>query len=263
MYYIDVFINFPKQYKDDDNDLQDSSTTAQQKTRNDFVEFVKEASCLVQYEEEEERYIGFAEKVLESNWNEDQLLNAFRTFVDCCIPAVTTSTISKQFQLYRLSKLTTVAEEAFAFLILENNIERWKWLAFKDMQERDKDETDTTAELKKKRYVVDTEVMPPVLYQKRVKISNRSGAVAAGDWTDKGMQRYNQIVKCVLESRKKKERINYEDKLLKLYSNEDDDGLSVLESGEGKRRLKDTTQEDNRKRKKVMVIDLFSVEDLD
>ena len=263
MYYIDVFINFPKQYEDDDNDLQDSSTSAQHKTRNNFVEFVKEASCLVQYEEEEERYIGFAEKVLESNWNEDQLLNAFRTFVDCCIPAVTTSTISKQFQLYRLSKLTTVAEEAFAFLILENNIERWKWLAFKDMQERDKDETDITAELKKKRYVVDTEVMPPVLYQKRVKISNRSGAVAAGDWTDKGMQRYNQIVKCVLESRKKKERINYEDKLLKLYSNEDDDGLSVLESGEGKRRLKDTTLEDNRKRKKVMVIDLFSVEDLD
>ena len=263
MYYIDVFINFPKQYEDDDNDLEDSSTTSQQKTRNNFVEFVKEASCLVQYEEEEERYIGFAEKVLESNWNEDQLLNAFRTFVDCCIPAVTTSTISKQFQLYRLSKLTTVAEEAFAFLILENNIERWKWLAFKDMQERDKDETDTTAELKKKRYVVDTEVMPPVLYQKRVKISNRSGAVAAGDWTDKGMQRYNQIVKCVLESRKRKERIDYEDKLLKLYSNEDDDGLSVLESGEGKRPLKDTTLEDSRKRKKVVVIDLFSVEDLD
>ena len=263
MYYIDVFINFPKQYEDDDNDLEDSSTTSQQKTRNNFVEFVKEASCLVQYEEEEERYIGFAEKVLESNWNEDQLLNAFRTFVDCCIPAVTTSTISKQFQLYRLSKLTTVAEEAFAFLILENNIERWKWLAFKDMQERDKDETDITAELKKKRYVVDTEVMPPVLYQKRVKISNRSGAVAAGDWTDKGMQRYNQIVKCVLESRKRKERINYEDKLLKLYSNEDDDGLSVLESCEGKRPLKDTTLEDSRKRKKVVVIDLFSVEDLD
>ena len=37
MYCIDVFINFPKHYEDDDNDLQDSPTTAQQKIRNDFV----------------------------------------------------------------------------------------------------------------------------------------------------------------------------------------------------------------------------------
>ena len=87
--------------------------------------------------------------------------------------------------------------------------------------------------------------------------------MAAGDWTDKGMQRYNQIVKCVLESRKRKERIDYEDKLLKLYSNEDDDGLSVLESGDRKRCIKDTSEKDTRKRKKVVVIDLFSVDDCD
>jgi len=132
------------------------------------------------------------------------------------------------------------------------------------MHVKDRDESiESSTELKRNRYVIDTEVMPPVLYQKRVKISNQSGAVAAGDWTDKGMQRYNQIVKCVLESRKRKERIEYEDKLLKMYSNEDDDVLSVLESSKRRKDLEDTTLKDNKKRKKVVVIDLFSADDCD
>ena len=258
-----MYINFPKNKKRKDSDISDDETTVQEKERNNFVKFVKEAECLLRYDEDEERYIGFAERILESNWNDAKLLSAFKMFVEYCIPSVTTSTISKQLPLYRLSKLTTVAEEAFAFLILENNIERWKWLAFKDMVEKEKDDTTGDNEELKKRYGIDTEVMPPVLYQKTVKISNEKGTMSAGDWTDKGMQRYNEIIKCVLESRKRKERIDYEDKLLKLYSNEDDEGMPLLESGQRKRSLEDTTKEDTRKKKKVVVIDLFNVDDCD
>ena len=222
----------------------------------------------MEYDRTEERYKGLAEKILEnSNWKDKETLELFKYFVDYCIPAVTSASTKSRLVHEILSDITTVAEEAFAFLVLENNIDRWVWLAKKELQK-----TTDPEEASSFSTVEDSELpIPNLLYQKKVNITDSSGhKMPAGEWTEKGMKRYNQILRCVMKSRKQKGRIDCEDEMLKLYQKDDDDDIEYLGSDHTGARKQGQVHngdngEDTRKKMKMteVVIDLFNADDME
>ena len=218
----------------------------------------------MEYDRAEERYKGLAEKILEhSNWKDKQSLELFKYFVDYCIPAVTSASIKRRLTQEILSETTTVAEEAFAFLVLENNIDRWLWLAKKELQ---------VGEAEDDTYVIEEGGLPNLLYQKKVNISDSSGhKMPAGEWTEKGMRRYNQILRCVIKSRKQKGRIDCEDEMLRLYQKDDndDDDIESFESEEstGRKHGRGDSGDIGGNQKKMKVketaIDTFNIDDME
>ena len=236
---------------------------------NGFVDvFLKHACHPVEYDRAEERYKGLAEKILEnSNWKDKETLELFKYFVDYCIPAVTSASIKRRLMYEILSETTTVAEEAFAFLVLENNIDRWVWLSKKKLQDNALSQEEET-------YLTPEDGgLPDLLYQKRVNIKDSSSRkMPAGEWTEKGMKRYNQILRCVIKSRKQKGRIDCEDAMLRIYQMDDDDDdiecFDESDNSAGRKRgqvMNRGDDEEGKKKVKVkeVVIDLFNIDDME
>ena len=103
-------------------------------------------------------------------------------------------------------------------------------------------------------------------------ISDSSGhKMPAGEWTEKGMKRYNQILECVMKSRRQKGRIDCEDAMLRLYQKDgnDDDDIECLESeGTGNKKRSQVSNGDNgenqkRVRVKEVAMNLFKIDDME
>ena len=98
--------------------------------------------------------------------------------------SVRTYDIDKVFSL--LSKTLTVAEEAFAVLQFENSMERWIWLA-------DKEVASTANNL-------DDDEIPDMMYQYNIK-KRKDNIFTAGKWTEEGLERYNEFIGIVQNRR--------------------------------------------------------------
>ncbi len=164
----------------------------------------------------------------------------FKCFLDYAMPAVSKSTFKRQIYFDTLSEVVSVGEETFAFLVVENNIERWIFMAEKLIAEKDENHAPPVGEV------------PAVRYQKGVK-QRKDAVYTAGEWTSEGMQRFNDIVSKVHYSRN--ERSDFENELKSKYGADIDD--SLLPKMLLKRKAEEDKQNEQRKPRKVTPVDLF------
>ena len=126
-------------------------------------------------------------------------IDVYKIFLDCSIPSISVHSYMRMSTIEPLSTIVTLAEESFAILILENNWRRWVYQARKSITAAESD---------------NDEAEPILLYQKN--ITKRSdGKSSAGQWTNEGLERYNEIVS-ILET-KRRERNQFEDDLKDIY----------------------------------------------
>ena len=102
------------------------------------------------------------------------------------MPAISVRTYDHFKYFNSLSKVLTVAEEAFTVLVFESNFNRWVWQAEKDVLRRQRLENGTSIQ------DIDEDA-PDLLYQKNVK-KRKDNVLTAGKWTEEGLERYNDFI---------------------------------------------------------------------
>ena len=232
-------LNVPIMERDSASDIARKET---------FKNFIADASSPLKFDKDDRLTIleGFAERVLFCDWQDDknELVQYFNIFVYYCLQKVPVSSVSKLIKKKKLSELFTVAEEAFAFLVLESNILRWKWL----VENKDSTSEETAGDL------------PGLIHQKTVRKRKEKSAVnSAGEWTDMGMKRFNGLVALVQKSRSENSRKTYEGSFLKNNKNFGDRGDSD-DDDEGDNDTMPSLDGSNKRRKineEVVVIDLL------
>ena len=121
----------------------------------------------------------------------------YKCFLDIAMPACSKHSFSQAMMFEgTLGDVTTVAEESFAMLVLENNIDRWKHLAL---------EEDGPA--------------PTPKFQKKIK-KGKNAIDSVGDWTEDGMVRFNEISALVKTKRNESGQIEFENELKQMYEEE-------------------------------------------
>ena len=166
----------------------------------------------------------FAEELLDLNVEKD----TYRAFLDVCVAGFfSKGCFSQKMKEHLLSKLVTVTEEAFALLSLENNIQRWEWMA-------------NTTDVDDDNLAVPTEKDPPdLLYQSNPQL-RKDSKISAGPWKREGLERMNDLLEKVLKARE--DRREFEKDIQKMYrmgctSEEVTKGWLLTENAKKKRRL--------------------------
>ena len=115
------------------------------------------------------------------------------------MPACAMSTFVDDMKEFRepFDSNVTLAEESFALLVLENNYDRWCHIASNKEGQT-----------------------PKAKWMKKVSQTSAKTKNAAGNWTDDGLNRYNDIIELVEEKRDSAGRKLYMDGLKKLYEEE-------------------------------------------
>ena len=113
-------------------------------------------------------------------------INMVKCFLDLSMPAISVRTYDHFKYFNSLSKVLTVAEEAFAVLVFESNFNRWVWQAEKDVLRRQRLENGTSIQ------DIDEDA-PDLLYQKNIK-KRKDNVLTAGKWTEEGLERYNDFI---------------------------------------------------------------------
>ena len=124
------------------------------------------------------------------------------------MPALAKGNFKQQMAFEPLTTVVTAAEETFALLVLENNLERWIFLANKEI---------TLASGSTREFGV----TPDVKYQKKVK-KRKDNRETAGRWTEQGMKRFNEVSKLVLRVRMGSGRDPFFKRLMEAYELDDD-----------------------------------------
>ena len=101
-----------------------------------------------------------------------------------------------------LSSFVTVSEEAFALLSLENNINRWEWMA----NITDSDDDDDLA--------TPTTVNPPDLMYQCNPGRRKDSKVSAGPWKRIGLERMNDLLYKVAKARECRQEFEREIQLM-------------------------------------------------
>ena len=172
---------------------------------------MKYVSAASQYDVDDEGQLqGFPEAILRSVPTSDSDKEIFKCFLDFAMPAVNKSAYKKQMYFDTLSEVVSVGEETFAFLVVENNIERWVYMA------------ETILSNQHSNHLPPAGVIPKVRYQKEVK-QRKDEVHTAGKWTNKGLQRFNEIASLVHNSRNM--RTDYENELKSKYEEDFDESL--------------------------------------
>lgn len=148
----------------------------------------------------------FAEKLFDCQ-NMDNI-HIFKKFLDVSMPALAKGNFKQQMAFEPLTTVVTAAEETFALLVLENNLERWIFLANKEI---------TLASGSTREFGV----TPDVKYQKKVK-KRKDNRETAGRWTEQGMKRFNEVSKLVLRVRMGSGRDPFLKRLMEAYELDDD-----------------------------------------
>ena len=171
-------------------------------------------------------------------------------FLTMAMTATTNVRFADKMLYEKLSDATTISEEAFAFLLFENNFKRWVYLAEKEILTEKIDRGEVVEQNTNEEENGD---IPDVLYQRKVKM-RKDKRETAGKWTDKGMERYNEMLQTVKNYRNSDWRQNFEDELQKMYEKDTD------KSGKKKnKRNKDLNDEDNAKKQRVAATNMFDV----
>ena len=153
----------------------------------------------------------FAEELLDLNVEKD----TYRAFLDICVSAFFTKySFRSQMKEKLISDFVTVSEEAFALLSLENNINRWEWMANITDSIEDDLATPKTAN------------PPDLLYQ--INPKKRSDCrVSAGPWKKIGLERMNDLLEKVAKAREG--RREFERTIQRMYRS----GISAEEVTSG------------------------------
>ena len=129
----------------------------------------------------------------------------YKKYLDIAVQSCSRSTFThdmSESEVDCFDTIVTVAEEAFAILVLENNYDKWSHIA------------------------AEKEGRPPQpRYMKKVDL-RKSTKNCAGDWTDEGLTRFNEIVTMVLRKREDNCRGVFLSDIKKLYEEEMRNGLS-------------------------------------
>ena len=184
----------------------------------------------------------FAEKLLDyHNMDEKTLM----CFYDISMPSISYYQYKPRILFNTFSSVVTESEEALAYLVFENNLERWIYQAEETRRSNNSDDEEGDVANRK---------IPRALYQAEVK-TRKDNIDTVGKWTDKGLQRYNELLLAVRESRQS--RSAFEDLLTRTYL------LNEPEMAEAnnERRQKYTINDKNKK-KRVSVINVLNVAEL-
>lgn len=177
----------------------------------------------------------------------------------CYLNIAMTSTANIRFKekmiCDKLSDTVTVFEEAFAILVLENNFDRWVYMVEEEMKQNScestvREEDEETIISNKNNFVN----IPDVLYQKNVKV-RKDNRQTAGRWTDEGMERLNELLMLIKDSRNDERRQLVEDDLMERYVNHADNNMEAY--NRRKRRLE--LEDENSKKKKVVVHNMLDI----
>ena len=127
----------------------------------------------------------FAEELLDLNVEKD----TYRGFLDVCVSAFFSKNYFRtKMKEKLLSNFVTVSEEAFALLSLENNINRWEWMA--NIEDSDDDDLATPR----------TSNPPDLMYQNNPG-KRKDSKVSAGPWKRIGLERMNDLLEKVAKAR--------------------------------------------------------------
>jgi len=155
----------------------------------------------------------------------------------------------------KLSDTVTVFEEAFAMLVFENNFDRWIYMVEQEMKQingestgREEEEQTNISNKNNFRNI------PDVLYQKNVK-TRKDNRQTAGRWTDEGMERLNELLMLIKDSRNNERRHLVEDDLMERYVNYADNSTEAY--NRRKRRLE--LDDENSKKKRVVVHNMLDI----
>ena len=150
----------------------------------------------------------------------------------CYLNIAMTSTANIRFKekmiCDKLSDTVTVFEEAFTILVFENNFDRWVYMVEHEMKENRSELGHEKEDEQDENLSVKTEIsnMPDVLYQKNVK-PRKDNRQLAGRWTDEGMERLNELLMLIKESRNDERRHLVEDDLMECYVNYADNNMDT------------------------------------
>ena len=137
------------------------------------------------------------DELLEFRENEE----AFTTFVKTFLkPVYSTKWKAKRHkqETKRLSDIVTVSDEAFVFLALENNWERW-------LDINNKANNAYTASTRGKSTTIDSNVMPKYTYINKKRTDVDPSEIAPPNWrgwNNEGILRFNELCKKVKDNRK-------------------------------------------------------------
>ena len=127
----------------------------------------------------------------------------FRTFIDTFLSIFYPKLKFREHLKYRLlSEVITISEEAFAVLVLENNYRKWKWMSTSVDVEGEVEGGGVTAP------------QPLLIYQENLK-PRKDGKPNAGDWTEEGLARMNEL--CDMVDEKRNNRKDFEKDLMRMY----------------------------------------------
>ena len=134
-----------------------------------------------------------------------------KCILDIAMPAICKNSFKLSASQEKLSDVVTLSEEAFAFLVLENSLDRWVFTAKRNCVDNghplegcDKGKED----------LFKYGTLPSSKYQVNCKAKNPN---KLGRWTSKGHLRYNEILQLVQEQRESRSRGTFEDELMELY----------------------------------------------
>ena len=126
-------------------------------------------------------------------------------FYDISMPSISYYQYKPRILFNTFSSVVTESEEALAYLVFENNLERWIYQAEETRRSNNSDDEEGDVANRK---------IPRALYQAEVK-TRKDNIDTVGKWTDKGLQRYNELLLAVRESRQS--RSAFEDLLTRTY----------------------------------------------
>lgn len=137
-------------------------------------------------------------------------LEVFKFVLDLAMPAIAKSSYKNCAAFEKLSELVTLSEEAFAFLVLENSLDRWIFTAKRALV----DNGNALQGIDEGREeIFQTENLPASKYQ----VNCKKNPNKLGRWTSKGFSRYNELLDLVQIQRHSRSQNNFEDKLMHLY----------------------------------------------
>ena len=178
--------------------------------------------------------------------------------------ATATVKFKERMTYEKFSDAVTIFEEAFALLILENNFDRWIYMAKKQMKNEtstnvngsDCDGTSTSDGSRDELDgIIDEEKVPDVLYQ--VKVRQRKDKIdTAGKWTKEGMERVNELITMVQDGRNSVTREQFDIQLQNKYVCYADENNERRNRYKRKRELEEMASESN---KSVVVKNVLNI----
>lgn len=137
-------------------------------------------------------------------------MNLFKFILDIAMPAIVKLNYENSAAFDKLSEHVTLSEEAFAFLVLENLLDRWVFIAKREYVESG-NKLQGIDLGKEDQFKFDK--LPGSKYQLNSRTKKNPSFL--GRWTSSGFAQYNELLAKVKDERDK--RTDFESKLVAMY----------------------------------------------